>query len=609
MQDPNDSKDAIEPRPSETAHGTGERARVPRTLRGTRVAPGLAIGPVRLVEERFGAAPGRRIPLDEVEAELNRFHQSLERARRQIEGLRRDLAGRVPEDQARILDTHLAYLRDSVFVSDVENLILNEQLGLTAAIGKVVSDFDRIFHLVENERLRERAVDLRDVGLRVLRCLDEERGEAPPAADASEAILAARTLSIVDMFTHGGEHVLGIVTEEGALTSHAAILARSMRIPTLTAVAGLLDEAEDGDLAILDATEGVLRLRPDPVVLGQFRDLARSRDAEGAPQAVSKRPPRTRDGAELTWLAACGSLPELERAVALGFQRIGLFRTELPFLVERRVPSEEALRGHYAAVLDEAGGRPVTFRLLAADSGMDLGFLHEQREPNPALGRAGIRALLARDEILRLQLRALLTAKPGAPRSILVPLVTDVAELRAVREVLFEERRALRSAGVEHDVDAALGVVIETPAAALSAPALLDEAEFAVVGLDSLLGYVHAADRQVADVAGWFETVSPPALGVLEGIARAAREAAKPVSVFGGSLLIEGVLPLVLGTGLRALCISPVGQKEVERLVPRLDLGALEALVKEASSLASIEDVRDRVGGLLRELEEAADES
>lgn len=410
MQDPPEPRAATDPPAAPTSD---EGARAPgrsRTLRGTRVAPGLAIGPLRLVEERFGSGPGRRIPLDDVEAELNRFHQALETARRQLEDLRRDLADRIPEDQARILDTHLAYLRDSVFVSDVENLILNEQLGLAAAIGKVVSDFDRIFHLVENERLRERAVDLRDVGLRVLRCLDEERGERAPLEDHADVILAARELSIVDMFADGGEHVLGIVTEEGALTSHAAILARSMRIPTLTGVSGLLEAAEDGDLAILDATEGVLRLRPEPAVLEQFRDLARSREAARSRESATAEPPRTRDGEELAWQAACGSLPELERAVSLGFERIGLFRTELLFLVERQVPSEEALRSHYTAVLDEAAGRPVTFRLLAADSGMDLDFLHEQREPNPALGRAGVRALLARDEVLRLQLRAILSA-------------------------------------------------------------------------------------------------------------------------------------------------------------------------------------------------------
>jgi phosphotransferase system enzyme I (PtsI) len=169
----------------------------------------------------------------------------------------------VPKDDARILDVHIAYLKDSVFISDVENLILNEQLALEAAIAKVIGDFDRIFKLVSSEALRERAVDLRDVGIRVLRHLERNRVEPAVApARPTDYVLAAKELSIVDMFDLQGEHVLGILTEAGALTSHAAILARSMRIPTLTAVHGLLDTIREGDFVIVDASAAPRATRP-----------------------------------------------------------------------------------------------------------------------------------------------------------------------------------------------------------------------------------------------------------------------------------------------------------------------------------------------------------
>jgi phosphotransferase system enzyme I (PtsI) len=205
-------------------------------LRGATVAPGLVLGRVHRQDHDLARERAERVPLDEIEVELNRFRQALDDARLQLTDLRSRLAGRVREEDAHILDTHLAYLRDSAFIADVENLILNEQMRLEGAIGKVVGDFDRIFRLVQNETLRQSAVDLRDVGIRVLRNLERRSSDAPAAPPPRDYILVGRELSIVDMFNLANENVKGIVTQAGGLTSHAAIFARSMRIPTLTGV-------------------------------------------------------------------------------------------------------------------------------------------------------------------------------------------------------------------------------------------------------------------------------------------------------------------------------------------------------------------------------------
>ncbi|MED6333986.1 MAG: phosphoenolpyruvate-utilizing N-terminal domain-containing protein, partial [Planctomycetota bacterium] len=307
-------------------------------LKGTPIAPGLAVGVVYRKDQDLQRAAAQRVPLDAVEGELNRFHCALRESRAQLENLKTHLAGKVSPDHVRILDTHLAYLKDTVFLSDVENLILNEQMSLEGAIAKVIADFDRIFRLVENELLRERAVDLRDVGIRVLRNLEphEHEGAVEPPADY---VLVARELSIVDMFRLDGKAVLGIVTEEGGLTSHAAILARSMGVPTVTGLEGLRERVQEGDFVILDATEGVLRVNPEDVVREQYRETRADRErARGEQRAFSEESFRTEDGVPIHIRASCGNLPEVERAMEQGVLGIGLYRTELLYLVDRQQP-------------------------------------------------------------------------------------------------------------------------------------------------------------------------------------------------------------------------------------------------------------------------------
>lgn len=570
-------------------------------LRGTPVSPGLVLGPVHRKDYDILRAKPRRVPLDQVESELNRFHGALTDSRRQLDDLKARLEGRVPADHARILDTHVAYLKDPVFLSDVENLILKEQMALETAIAKVIVDFDRIFRLVENETLRERAVDLRDVGIRVLRNLERQGvGRDEIAPNPSDYVLVARELSIVDMFNLSNEHVHGIITEGGGLTSHAAILARSMRIPTLTGVHGLLDQVNEGDFVIVDATEGVLRVNPDEVVRAQYRQV-RSESPDPAPKgevpAWANRSPQLAGGEKIVVGAVCGNLPEVEQASDLGMSSIGLYRTELLYLIDREQPSVDALIGHYSAVIEQAQGKSVTFRLLDVDSSLEVGYLHEVREQNPGLGRAGVRALLAREQTLRNQLQAILRASAGAQIRIAIPFVTDCGELRRVKEILFEERFALRKAGLEFQDEVELGVVIETPVAALGARDLVNEAEFVIVSLDSLLQYLLAADRENHELRHYFDTIHPVVLRCLLDIVATCRKSDRPLSIFGVTAVTPANLPFLIGTGLRHFCVAPVGLKEFLTTIRAVDVEKARSssdLARRASCPAETQSLVDR---------------
>ena len=566
---------------------------VEAVLRGTPVAPGMAVGVVHLKDYELDQTSLDRVPRDQVENELNRFHRALLDARAQLAELKGNLMGKVPLDDTRILDVHVAYLKDSVFISDVENLILNEQLSLEASIAKVITDFDRIFRLVRNETLRDRAVDLRDVGIRVLRHLEQNTDpDAAARTPPEDYVLVAKELSIVDMFNLRGDHVLAILTEEGGLTSHAGILARSMRIPTLTGVEGLLETAREGDRAIVDAAEGVVRLNPDEAVIAQYTEASGAADAPIAREtpAWATREPRTLDGRAVRVSASCGSLPEIEQAVALDMAAIGLYRTELLYLLEKEPPTRDHLLQHYANVLRTAEGAPVTFRLLHVDSTAEVGYLHAAREVNPALGRAGIRALFSREEVLRRQLQAILCASLDAPARISIPFVTDTGELRRVREVLFEERLELKKTGDPFQDRVELGAVIETPAAMLGAGDLAEESDFVVLGLDAFLQHVLAADRENMELREYFEALHPYVLRALKGIVGACREHATPLAVFGVTAVQPHNLPFLVGLGIEEFIVPPANLQEFLAELGQIDASSAERAASAAAASSSRAD-------------------
>jgi len=566
-------------------------------LRGATVAPGLVMGRVHRQDHDLSKERAERVALDGIENELNRFRQALDESRLQLDDLKARLAGRVREEDARILDTHLLYLRDSAFIADVENLILNEQMRLEGAIGKVVGDFDRIFRLVQNETLRQSAVDLRDVGIRVLRNLEKHEGGLSESEAPRDYILVGRELSIVDMFNLANENVKGIVTQAGGLTSHAAIFARSMRIPTLTGVEGLLDQVREGDFVILDATEGLLRVNPDELVRAQYAESnepATQSAVESEPPEWSRHPIRTRDGEALVLECSAGTLPDVEQAAALGIKDVGLYRTELLYLTDQNPPSLEALVQHYASVVGAARGGRVTFRLLSVDSSLGLRYLHPTKERNPSLGRVGIRALFAQPSILRRQLQAIQIAGHGAEVRIAVPFVLDCSDLRRVRELLFEERLELRRTGERFQANVPIGVVLETPAALLGVRDFAAEADFLLVNLDGLQQHLLATDREDPELAKLFESLHPYVLRALAKLCEVAGGSGRELTAFGASVQRPETLLHLVGSGLRRFALAPGALADFVEVMGEIDAKAATRETRGRARSTSLSETKFR---------------
>lgn len=548
-------------------------------VRGESVAPGIAVGQVYL--RGFAAEnTGRRIAADEVETELNRLREALQKSRAQVEEIKQKQSDNLGEAELRIFDAHLAYLGDAMFVTEIETQVMQERLSVREAVQLVFAKYDRIFQLVESDLLRRRASDLRDVATRLLRNLDADtvRGTTLPTGPY---ILAARKLTTADMFNLDNEKVEGIVAEEGGMSSHAAILARSMGIPTVTGIRDLPKLLRDGDCVVLDASTGELVTAPDDRTLAEGTLAAQrwkaSKAEAHAPSQQQKH--QTRDGTPVRLLGSCGSGGEADLVRTFGMEGIGVYRTELQFLADRTPavgaqtdrgrPTEDSLVSSYKQVLDAQQGRPVSFRLLDVSAAtLEPGLSHQER--NPAIGRRGVRGLLANQDVLRLQIRAILRAAVGATEvGILVPFVTGVADLQRVKAALLEERVALKKARVPCASDIALAPIIELPAAAMSLGALLNESDFAVIAIDDLQAHLLGADRDNAAVRDYHEMVHPAVFELLARMAKDAERREKPLLLFGESAADPLRVPFYLGVGFRSFSIAPVRLRSMLKVLSR----------------------------------------
>ena len=532
---------------------------------GESLAGGIALGQIHLQGYDQSEAFVSRISSDQVEGELNMLRVALGLSREQIEKIRSKQEGNLSQDELRIFDAHISYLQDPMFVNEIEKLVMEKRLHVRESILRVVENYDRIFALVECEHLRQRASDFRDVATRVLRNLGDGEKEVEAISRPSGAyILAARKLSTADMFDLDNEKVAGIVAEEGGISSHAGILARSMGIPTITGIRDLPSKLENGEFVVLDGEAGELHVRPDDRLVEEFQRTAQQfKDA--LPVASSDEAPHaTRDGTEVKIHGSCGSVGEANLVRAYAMDGVGLFRTELLFLAGSRMPSEDMLVKQYEEVVRARSGTPVNFRLLDVGSSTQVEGVAFLPERNSAMGLRGIRNLLVNADVLRLQLRAILRAAAGASEvAILVPFVTGISDLQRVRAAILEERQSLRKRGVACADSLLVAPIIEVPAAAFMLRAFLDESDFVVVALDDLQAYLLAADRDNVRVRDYYEMLHP---GVFELLARLAREAEgkeKRLILFGEGAGDPTRIPFYVGIGIREFSVAPVRMDSV----------------------------------------------
>ena len=569
-------------------------------FKGETVAVGVALGPVFL--QGYAAAEGypKRVSSDQIEEELNRLRDALARSRDQIEELKDKHGGNLGRNEIRIFDAHIGYLSDPKFIDEIEQMVMEERLSVRSGIHKAVQNYDRIFQLVENDYLRKRAGDLRDVSTRLLRNIEDGETEGEPNRPPGRYILAAKKLSTADMFNLDNEQVEGIVAEEGGISSHAAILARSMGIPTITGIRDLPAKIQNGAFVILDAGSGELHVNPDARLQEEYQRT--SAETKGVEMPEQDKLHATRDGVAVQLMASCGSAGEANLARTMGMDGIGLYRTELLFLVEERMPTEDMLVHQYSEVVKGARGQRVSFRLLDVSSRTRVITLPTETERNPAMGMRGIRALLVDGAILRRQVRAILRAAAGVDNiGLLVPFVTGLSDLQRVKAAILEERLELRKKKIHCAETLAVAPIIEIPAAAFVLHAFLNEADFVVVAIDDLQAHLLAADRDNTTVRDYYETVHPALFELTARMTKDAIKADKKLVMFGEGAADPMRVPFFIGVGITDFSVAPVRLNGMLKVLHRFTVAECKKISEKILNAPRALDVQRVLVRLVQE--------
>ena len=566
----------------------GVAGTLPRVFAGAMLAGGIVIGPVVLHGLRHAT---RRLLADDPDVELARLQDAAERMQRGLDAMIEQRSsslfnGREAEASREVLEAYRLVAADAGWLRRVGDVIRGG-LSAEAAVQRVASELHDRMRRIADPYLRERLSDLEDMAGRLLVTL---AGKDDPPQAAPGSILLARRLGPAELLDWQSRGIAGVAIEEGSANGHAAILARALGLPMLGGARGVLDTAEDGDIAVLDADDGQLILRPESEVRHHF---VRALDERAVRQAgfamLRDRPAITADGTPISLMLNIGLAMELAQLDATGAAGIGLFRTEIAMLARGKVtdPAEQA--AVYARVLDAAGDRPVLFRTL--DLGGDK-FLPgmERNEENPAMGWRSIRVGLDRPALLRRQLRALLLAAAGRPLSVMFPMIATVAEFRAARALLEAEARRVRPSPEKLSI----GAMLEIPALMYQLPELLRTVDFLSIGSNDLLQFFFAADRGTPALASRYDILAPPVLDLLEQLIGAARGANVPLSLCGeaGSRSIEALV--LAAMGLTSFSMSAPNLMPLKAMLAEANLRefrpVLAALRRGAGAAASLRD-------------------
>ncbi len=540
--------------------------------------------------------PERRILRNGRDAEVARLEEATVAAERQLERLHRQLGGSVDGAAHDIIDLHRMILRSPELADESRRLISDDCFGAEWAVSQALERIRSVFAQLEDSYFRDRSGDFEAVGERLLRVLLglPEPGAARTAARGAVAVATDMgPLALLQLQRAGVE---AVVSEGGGATSHAAILARGLGLPYIVGVRRVCGDVKAGATVIVDGTRGEMIVEPDAETLRMYQARADARrERERRVPTTRMVPSVTADGVEIHLAANVESVAGVSTAVAAGAESIGLFRTEFLYLERPDLPSEEEHYSDAVAALRAAGGRPVVFRTL------DLGgdklplAIKVPPGPNPALGVRSTRFSLQRPDILRPQLRAFYRAATAGPLRFMFPLVTTVGELRQLRAICDEVRAELKAEKIAHDPAVAIGVMVETPSAALTADHFARHCDFLSVGTNDLIQYAFATDRENDDVAHLRSPLHPAVLRLLRGLVTNARDANVPLSICGNMAGDPFMSVLLIGLGFRDLSMDRSRIPVVKEVVRAFTLAGAESLAHEALDKEDETEVRELI--------------
>ncbi|WP_432628890.1 phosphoenolpyruvate--protein phosphotransferase [Brotaphodocola sp.] len=561
-------------------------------FKGTNASSGIGIGKAVIVEEAELVI--KREAVADKTAEVERFKGALDKTMKDTERMAADLATRVGEKEAEIMQGHLMLLMDPMLTGEIENTITGEGICSEYAIEQVCTTYADMFASMDDELMQQRATDMRDIKTRMQRVLlGVESVDISALPEGS--ILVAKDLTPSMTAGINPKHVTGIVTELGGKTSHSAILARALEIPAVVAVTDFLKNVANGDTVVLDGSEGVVYVNPTAEVEQEYsakreKFLKEKKELE---QYIGK-PTVTKDGVTIELVANIGKPQDVEKVLQYDAEGIGLFRTEFLFMDRTAMPTEEEQFEAYKTVAEKMEGKPVIIRTLDIGGDKEIPYMGLEKDENPFLGYRAIRFCLDRkDDVYRPQLRALLRASAYGNIRIMIPMVTCLDEYREAKALIEEIKKELDGEGIAYKKDIQVGIMVETAAASLMADAFAKEVDFFSIGTNDLTQYTMSVDRGNDKVSYLYSPLNPAVLRSIKRVITCAREAGIMVGMCGEAASDPMMIPLLLAFGLNEFSMSASAILYSRKLITNYSIEELQAVADKAMSFVTVKEVED----------------
>ncbi len=563
-------------------------------LHGTPVSPGIAVAPAFVYGDILDEVEVRTIDASEVEGELARLHDAIALVKKELLRDTEQVTRELGQDKADIFLVHSMILEDRAVLDAILDAIKTNHVNAEAAVAEEMKRVAAVLSSADDRYLRDRAYDVSDIGKRVIERMLGVWAHCPLT---QPMILVARELRASDTASMERGRILGFVTELGGTESHAAILARSLGVPAMAGVEGILDKVRTGEFIAMDGAHGVAVVDPSADTRARYERM-REEEIRGRHELASvlALPSVTRDGTEIALLSNVASGDEARQAAELGSDGIGLLRSEMIFMSANLFLDEDAQFEAYREVVEPMAGRPVTIRTLDVGGDKFVGSENPLREHNPNLGYRSTRVLLDRPDLLLAQFRAILRASSYGIVRILLPMISSVEELRQALGRLDEAKSELRLKGVAFDEGIEIGVMIEIPSAAMVADRLARECDFLSIGTNDLVQYTLAVDRGSSYVSRLYRPHDPAVLALIARAVEGAASAGKPISLCGEMAGTPAYVPLLIGLGLREFSVSNGRLPGTKKAIRDVDLATAISLANEAVAASTAGDVATLLG-------------
>ncbi|ASE34543.1 phosphoenolpyruvate--protein phosphotransferase [Mammaliicoccus sciuri] len=566
-------------------------------LKGIAASDGVAISKAYLLVEPDLSFSSENI--SDVDGEVEKFKAAVNQSKVELTQIRNNAEKQLGADKAAIFDAHLLVLEDPELLNPIEENIRNNKVNAPTALNEVSTNFITIFENMDNEYMKERAADIRDVSKRILAHILGVELPNPSMINES-VIIVGEDLTPSDTAQLNKEFVKGFATNIGGRTSHSAIMSRSLEIPAVVGTKDITDRVNHGDSLIIDGLSGDVIINPTDDEVQAYEQKQKNFLAEKEELAkLVNDESVSKDGVHVELAANIGTPNDLEGVKNNGAEGIGLYRTEFLYMGRDNMPSEEEQFEAYSKVLKEMDGKRVVVRTLDIGGDKELSYLNLPKEMNPFLGYRAIRLCLDQTEIFRTQLRALLRASEFGKLNIMFPMIATIKEFRDAKAILLEEKEKLVSEGVNVADDIEIGIMVEIPSTAALADIFAKEVDFFSIGTNDLIQYTMAADRMSERVSYLYQPYNPAILRLVKQVIEASHKEGKWTGMCGEMAGDNTAIPLLLGLGLDEFSMSATSILKARKQIKQLDQKEMQELANKAINCATEEEVVELVNQIL----------